>query len=84
MEPKKDLIERVVRVIGKKKAIELLSETATIEQNGGLYTVVCTKLSHKFNQFQYIKLEFGTVNFASLLLFGVSPVSNVLFSLSSF
>ncbi|KAL0149770.1 hypothetical protein M9458_054960 [Cirrhinus mrigala] len=39
MEPKKDLIERVVRVIGKKKAIELLSETATIEQNGGLYTV---------------------------------------------
>lgn len=40
MEPKKDLIERVVRVIGTKKAIELLSETATIEQNGGLYTVV--------------------------------------------
>ncbi|XP_051973960.1 phosphorylated adapter RNA export protein-like isoform X2 [Xyrauchen texanus] len=39
MEPKKDLIERVVRVIGVKKAIELLSETATIEQNGGLYTV---------------------------------------------
>jgi len=46
MEPKKDLMERVVRVIGKKKAIELLSETATIEQTGGLYTVVCTKLSH--------------------------------------
>ncbi|XP_073686095.1 phosphorylated adapter RNA export protein [Garra rufa] len=39
MEPKKDLIERVVRVIGKKKAIDLLSETATIEQSGGLYTV---------------------------------------------
>ncbi|XP_076140479.1 phosphorylated adapter RNA export protein [Alosa pseudoharengus] len=39
MEPKKDLIERVVNVIGNKKAIELLSETATIEQNGGLYTV---------------------------------------------
>ncbi|XP_051539532.1 phosphorylated adapter RNA export protein isoform X1 [Myxocyprinus asiaticus] len=39
MEPKKDLIERVVRVIGVKKAIELLSETATVEQNGGLYTV---------------------------------------------
>ncbi|KAK2870724.1 hypothetical protein Q8A67_023251 [Cirrhinus molitorella] len=39
MEPKKDLMERVVRVIGKKKAIELLFETATIEQNGGLYTV---------------------------------------------
>lgn len=40
MEPKKELIERVVKVIGTKKAIELLSETATIEQNGGLYTVV--------------------------------------------
>ncbi|XP_066507300.1 phosphorylated adapter RNA export protein [Hoplias malabaricus] len=39
MEPKKELIERVVRVIGIKKAIELLSETATVEQNGGLYTV---------------------------------------------
>ncbi|KAG9263540.1 phosphorylated adapter RNA export protein [Astyanax mexicanus] len=39
MEPKKELIERVVKVIGAKKAIELLSETATIEQNGGLYTV---------------------------------------------
>ncbi|KAK3522157.1 hypothetical protein QTP70_026976 [Hemibagrus guttatus] len=39
MEPKKELIERVVNVIGTKKAIELLSETATIEQNGGLYTV---------------------------------------------
>lgn len=40
MEPKKELIERVVKVIGTKKAIELLSETATIEQSGGLYTVV--------------------------------------------
>ncbi|KAG7322282.1 hypothetical protein KOW79_013628 [Hemibagrus wyckioides] len=39
MEPKMELIERVVNVIGTKKAIELLSETATIEQNGGLYTV---------------------------------------------
>ncbi|XP_062870025.1 phosphorylated adapter RNA export protein [Trichomycterus rosablanca] len=39
MEPKKDLIERVVKVIGSKKALELLSETAAIEQNGGLYTV---------------------------------------------
>ncbi|XP_076876129.1 phosphorylated adapter RNA export protein [Brachyhypopomus gauderio] len=39
MEPKRELIERVVRVIGTKKAIELLSETATVEQNGGLYTV---------------------------------------------
>lgn len=40
MEPKKELIERVVKVIGSKKALELLSETATIEQTGGLYTVV--------------------------------------------
>lgn len=40
MEPKKELVERVVKVIGTKKAIELLSETATIEQSGGLYTVV--------------------------------------------
>ncbi|KAI5629287.1 phosphorylated adapter RNA export protein [Silurus asotus] len=39
MEPKRDLIERVVKVIGTKKAIELLSETATIEQSGGLYTM---------------------------------------------
>ncbi|XP_036385287.1 phosphorylated adapter RNA export protein isoform X2 [Megalops cyprinoides] len=38
-EPKKDLIERVVRTIGKRKAIELLAETATIEENGGLFTV---------------------------------------------
>ncbi|KPP77841.1 phosphorylated adapter RNA export protein-like [Scleropages formosus] len=39
MEPKMDLIERVVKTVGKKKAIELLSETTTIEQNGGLFTV---------------------------------------------
>ncbi|XP_029969831.1 phosphorylated adapter RNA export protein [Salarias fasciatus] len=38
-EPKKDLIERVVRVIGKKKAIELLGETATLEESGGVYTM---------------------------------------------
>ncbi|KAI1905140.1 hypothetical protein AGOR_G00013070 [Albula goreensis] len=38
-EPKKDLVERVVRIIGKRKAIELLAETATIEQNGGIYTM---------------------------------------------
>ncbi|KAM9704778.1 phosphorylated adapter RNA export protein [Menidia menidia] len=38
-EPKKDLIERVVRVVGKKKAIELLGETATLEENGGVYTM---------------------------------------------
>ncbi|XP_059182132.1 phosphorylated adapter RNA export protein [Centropristis striata] len=38
-EPKKDLIERVVQVIGKKKAIELLSETATLEESGGVYTM---------------------------------------------
>ncbi|XP_068944269.1 phosphorylated adapter RNA export protein [Petaurus breviceps papuanus] len=35
-EPKKDLIARVVRIIGNKKAIELLMETAEVEQNGGL------------------------------------------------
>ncbi|XP_051056745.1 phosphorylated adapter RNA export protein [Phodopus roborovskii] len=35
-EPKKDLIARVVRIIGTKKAIELLMETAEVEQNGGL------------------------------------------------
>ncbi|XP_029351253.1 phosphorylated adapter RNA export protein [Echeneis naucrates] len=38
-EPKKELIERVVKVIGKKKAIELLGETATLEENGGVYTM---------------------------------------------
>lgn len=38
-EPKKDLIERVVKVIGKKKAIELLGETATLEESGGVYTM---------------------------------------------
>ncbi|EGV92910.1 GRAM domain-containing protein 3 [Cricetulus griseus] len=36
-EPKKDLIARVVRIIGTKKAIELLMETAEVEQNGGLF-----------------------------------------------
>ncbi|KAM6895326.1 phosphorylated adapter RNA export protein [Xenentodon cancila] len=38
-EPKKELIERVVKVVGKKKAIELLGETATLEENGGVYTM---------------------------------------------
>ncbi|KAJ8338666.1 hypothetical protein SKAU_G00354520 [Synaphobranchus kaupii] len=38
-EPKKDLIERVVHTIGKRKAIELLAETATVEQNGGIFTM---------------------------------------------
>uniref|UniRef100_A0A1A7Z1F3 Phosphorylated adapter RNA export protein n=1 Tax=Iconisemion striatum TaxID=60296 RepID=A0A1A7Z1F3_9TELE len=38
-EPKKDLMERVVRVIGTKKAIELLGETATLEESGGMYTM---------------------------------------------
>lgn len=38
-EPKKDLIERVVNVIGTKKAIELLGDTATQEASGGVYTV---------------------------------------------
>uniref|UniRef100_G1Q2G3 Phosphorylated adapter RNA export protein n=1 Tax=Myotis lucifugus TaxID=59463 RepID=G1Q2G3_MYOLU len=36
-EPKKDLIARVVSIIGNKKAIELLMETAEVEQNGGLF-----------------------------------------------
>lgn len=39
-EPKKDLIVRVVNTIGKKKSIELLMETAEVEQNGGLLIVV--------------------------------------------
>lgn len=38
-EPKVDLIERVVKVVGKKKAIELLGETATLEEAGGVYTI---------------------------------------------
>ncbi|KAG8005762.1 Phosphorylated adapter RNA export protein [Nibea albiflora] len=38
-EPKKELIERIVQVIGKKKAIELLGETATLEESGGVYTM---------------------------------------------
>ncbi|KAM9334711.1 phosphorylated adapter RNA export protein [Symphorus nematophorus] len=38
-EPKKDLIERIVKVIGTKKAIELLGETATLEESGGVYTM---------------------------------------------
>uniref|UniRef100_UPI0037E7A981 phosphorylated adapter RNA export protein n=1 Tax=Semicossyphus pulcher TaxID=241346 RepID=UPI0037E7A981 len=38
-EPKKDLIERVVKIIGSKKAIELLGETATLEESGGVYTM---------------------------------------------
>uniref|UniRef100_A0A8C6TQM8 Phosphorylated adapter RNA export protein n=1 Tax=Neogobius melanostomus TaxID=47308 RepID=A0A8C6TQM8_9GOBI len=35
-EPKTDLIERVVAVIGTKTAIQLLGETATLEETGGL------------------------------------------------
>ncbi|XP_060091497.1 phosphorylated adapter RNA export protein [Heteronotia binoei] len=42
-EPKKDLIARVVKIIGKKKAIELLMETAEVEQNGGLLIVNGTR-----------------------------------------
>ncbi|XP_013884872.1 phosphorylated adapter RNA export protein [Austrofundulus limnaeus] len=38
-EPKKELIERVIKVVGKKTAIELLGETATLEENGGMYTM---------------------------------------------
>ncbi|KAG8598032.1 hypothetical protein GDO81_002474 [Engystomops pustulosus] len=42
-EPKKDLIERVVKTIGTKKAIELLMETAEVEQNGGLFVMNGTR-----------------------------------------
>ncbi|NXO05310.1 PHAX protein, partial [Rhinopomastus cyanomelas] len=42
-EPKKDLIARVVKIIGKRKAIELLMETAEVEQNGGLFIVSGTR-----------------------------------------
>ncbi|XP_056393294.1 phosphorylated adapter RNA export protein [Hyla sarda] len=42
-EPKKDLIERIVKTIGTKKAIELLMETAEVEQNGGLFVVNGTR-----------------------------------------
>lgn len=38
-EPKKELIERVVKVVGTKMAIDLLGETATLEENGGVYTM---------------------------------------------
>ncbi|KAL4838165.1 hypothetical protein H8958_000111 [Nasalis larvatus] len=38
-EPKKDPIARVVRITGNKKAIELLMETAEVEQNGGLFII---------------------------------------------
>lgn len=38
-EPKKELIDRVVKIVGKKKAIELLGETATLEESGGVYTM---------------------------------------------
>ncbi|XP_060700828.1 phosphorylated adapter RNA export protein [Hemiscyllium ocellatum] len=38
-EPKTDLIHRVVKTIGRKKAIELLIQTAEVEQNGGLMIV---------------------------------------------
>uniref|UniRef100_A0A8D2ZFQ1 Phosphorylated adapter RNA export protein n=1 Tax=Scophthalmus maximus TaxID=52904 RepID=A0A8D2ZFQ1_SCOMX len=38
-EPKADLIERIVKVVGAKKAIELLGETATLEESGGVFTM---------------------------------------------
>ncbi|XP_072309426.1 phosphorylated adapter RNA export protein [Eucyclogobius newberryi] len=38
-EPKKDLIERVVAVLGCRQAIELLGETARLEESGGVYTL---------------------------------------------
>jgi len=41
-EPKSELIERVVNVLGKKKALELLYATEDIQSNGGmLTTVIC-------------------------------------------
>ncbi|XP_075456623.1 phosphorylated adapter RNA export protein isoform X2 [Ascaphus truei] len=36
-EPKKDLMKRIVKTVGTKKAIELLMETAEVEQSGGLF-----------------------------------------------
>ncbi|XP_053270812.1 phosphorylated adapter RNA export protein [Pleuronectes platessa] len=42
-EPKTDLIERIVDVVGVKKAIELLGETATLEERGGVYTMDGTR-----------------------------------------
>uniref|UniRef100_A0A6J0TJ84 Phosphorylated adapter RNA export protein n=1 Tax=Pogona vitticeps TaxID=103695 RepID=A0A6J0TJ84_9SAUR len=42
-EPKKELIARIVKIIGKKKSIELLMETAEVEQNGGLFIVNGTR-----------------------------------------
>ncbi|XP_038660907.1 phosphorylated adapter RNA export protein [Scyliorhinus canicula] len=38
-EPKTDLIHRVVKTVGRKKAIELLIQTAEVEQSGGLMIV---------------------------------------------
>lgn len=38
-EPKTCLIERVVAVVGAKRAIELLGETASLEETGGVYTM---------------------------------------------
>ncbi len=76
MEPKKDLIERVVRVIGKKKAIELLSETATIEQTGGLYTVVRPEIPHKIlPEFSAHQLRMG---YSQLVLFVTNNNDNKL------
>ncbi|XP_006020781.1 phosphorylated adapter RNA export protein isoform X2 [Alligator sinensis] len=46
-EPKKDLIVRVVKIIGTRKAIELLMETAEVEQNGGLFVVHWSGFSHE-------------------------------------
>ncbi|XP_018094107.1 phosphorylated adaptor for RNA export S homeolog isoform X1 [Xenopus laevis] len=42
-EPKKDLIVRIVKILGTKKAIELLMETAEVEQNGGLFIMNGTR-----------------------------------------
>lgn len=37
--PKKDLTAQIVRIIGNKKAPELLMETAEVEQNAGLFVM---------------------------------------------
>ncbi|GCB84403.1 hypothetical protein scyTo_0025174, partial [Scyliorhinus torazame] len=44
-EPKTDLIHRVVKTVGRKKAIELLIQTAEVEQSGGLMIVVSNTFS---------------------------------------
>ncbi|XP_072372671.1 phosphorylated adapter RNA export protein isoform X2 [Scyliorhinus torazame] len=49
-EPKTDLIHRVVKTVGRKKAIELLIQTAEVEQSGGLMIV---EIFYDENQREY-------------------------------